>query len=287
MTDIAVTAEQIARAAEDISNRRPAYRPLLDYYQRVFAAQIAAGQSIQIPPPTVADGQADVRRQGGFALLSLTDFPLDMAACAALLRELCTILAATRPENAAAATALAAALESGERDAAPLFRAILAETDAVVADAAEEIGLAPELLAALLYQSMQPSLRHTGIQAAALLPADAPPHAGHCPVCGSDPVISVIDADGNRTVYCGFCWHRWPMRRVACAHCGDAADGNREYLYDPAEKEYRVDVCKICRRYVKTIDLRHLPRPLYPPLEQVATLHLDMLAKEKGFVTGP
>ena len=287
MTDIAVTKEQIARAVEDISNRRPAYRPLLDYYGGVFAAQLAASQSIQLPPPIVVDGHADARRQSGFALLSLPDFPLDIAACTALLRELCALLAATRPESAAAATALAAAVENGARDAAPLFRAILAETDAAVTDAAEEIGLAPELLAALLYQSMQPSLRHTGTQAAALLPADTPPHAGHCPVCGSDPAISVIDADGKRTLYCGFCWHRWPVRRVACPHCGNAADGNREYLYDPAEKEYRVDVCKVCRRYMKTVDLRHLTRPLYPPLEQVATLHLDMLAKEKGFITGP
>ncbi|MFH1984226.1 MAG: formate dehydrogenase accessory protein FdhE [Pseudomonadota bacterium] len=287
MTDVAVTADQIARAVEDIAKRRPAYRPLLDYYGRMFAAQAAARQRIQLPPPVVTEEETAQRRQNGFALLGLSDFTVDIKGCIALLRELCAILAATRPESAAAAIALATEIESGERDAAALFRAVLEETDAVVADAAEKTGLAADLLAALLYQSMEPSLQHISSQAAALLPADTPPHTAHCPVCGSDPVISAIAADGNRTLLCGFCWHRWPVRRVACPHCGDAAAGNREYLYDPAEKEYRVDVCKICRRYMKTVDLRQITRPFYPPLEQVATLHLDMLAKEKGFITGP
>jgi hypothetical protein len=34
---------------------------------------------------------------------------------------------------------------------------------------------------------------------------------------------------------------------------------------------------------VKTVDGRKLARPVYPPLEQVATLHLDLKAAEAGY----
>jgi hypothetical protein len=37
---------------------------------------------------------------------------------------------------------------------------------------------------------------------------------------------------------------------------------------------------------VKTIDTKNAERTIYPPLEQVVTLHLDMQANEKGFKSG-
>jgi FdhE protein len=47
-----------------------------------------------------------------------------------------------------------------------------------------------------------------------------------------------------------------------------------------------VDVCENCKRFIKTVDLRKISRIIYPPLEQVATLHLDMKAAEAGYVSG-
>ena len=283
MPEVAATTDQIASAVESIALQRPAYRPLLEYYRKVFAAQITASQGIHMDAPTIDAREAAVRRENGFGMLSLSEFPVEAVVSARLLRELCAILSESRPECAAAAIGFATAIENGERNVEPLFRAVLEESDAIVASAGEETGLAAEVLAALLYQSLAPSLRHISTQIAALLPPEASYEGGHCPVCGSEPAISVIDETGKRALFCSFCWHQWPVRRVACPHCGNAEDGKREYFYDSAEKEYRVDVCNKCRRYMKTIDLRQLNRPLYPPLEQVATMHLDMLAQEKGF----
>jgi len=47
-----------------------------------------------------------------------------------------------------------------------------------------------------------------------------------------------------------------------------------------------VDVCDKCKKYVKTIDVRKLQRPMYPVVEQIATLHLDMMAREQGLESG-
>ncbi|RPJ13122.1 MAG: formate dehydrogenase accessory protein FdhE, partial [Deltaproteobacteria bacterium] len=46
---------------------------------------------------------------------------------------------------------------------------------------------------------------------------------------------------------------------------------------------YRVDACDSCRKYLKTVDTRVLNRRVYPALEQVASLHLDLKAAEAGY----
>jgi len=40
------------------------------------------------------------------------------------------------------------------------------------------------------------------------------------------------------------------------------------------------------KKYVKTVDTRKIDRFFYPPLEQIATLHLDMKANETGLERG-
>jgi FdhE protein len=82
---------------------------------------------------------------------------------------------------------------------------------------------------------------------------------------------------------CGFCWHRWPTRRRACPWCGNVDAGTLHYFAPEQEPEYRVELCDGCQHYLKTLDLRHLERPAYLPLEQVASLHLDLKAQEMGY----
>ena len=41
-----------------------------------------------------------------------------------------------------------------------------------------------------------------------------------------------------------------------------------------------------CNKYLKTIDVRKMTHPLYPLVEQISTLHLDLLAREQGLESG-
>jgi FdhE protein len=92
-----------------------------------------------------------------------------------------------------------------------------------------------------------------------------------------------LDAEGIQWVHCGLCWHRWPGKRMACPFCNNQDSASLEYAYSDDEPEYRLNLCGGCRRYLKVVDTRKMDRSFYPPLEQVVSLHLDMLAAEKGF----
>ena len=58
------------------------------------------------------------------------------------------------------------------------------------------------------------------------------------------------------------------------------------YFFSAEEKDYRIYVCDNCKKYLKTGDSRKADRLLYPPLEQVSTLHLDFKAQKMGFESG-
>ena len=44
----------------------------------------------------------------------------------------------------------------------------------------------------------------------------------------------------------------------------------------------RIDLCDSCHHYIKTIDVRTLEAP-DPCLEDLGTLHLDVVAARKGY----
>ncbi|MCD4842444.1 MAG: formate dehydrogenase accessory protein FdhE, partial [Methanosarcinales archaeon] len=75
-------------------------------------------------------------------------------------------------------------------------------------------------------------------------------------------------------------------QRIYCPFCENKDQKTLHYFFSEEEEEYRVDVCDQCRRYIKTIDTRKIKRPVYPFLEQVTTLHLDMLAQNQGLQSG-
>ena len=85
------------------------------------------------------------------------------------------------------------------------------------------------------------------------------------------------------SLLCGFCQHQWAVPRIFCPACEARDTGTFNYFFSDEEPEYRVYTCESCRFYLKTVDLRRLARPFYPPAETLLTLHLDIQAQEQGF----
>ena len=55
------------------------------------------------------------------------------------------------------------------------------------------------------------------------------------------------------------------------------------YFYAEGEEAYRIDVCDNCHQYIKTVDSRKLDHETDLHLDDIVTMHLDILATEKGY----
>jgi FdhE protein len=137
-------------------------------------------------------------------------------------------------------------------------------------------------LAFLVYNALKPSLSRCAQHLGSYLDREALWDKTYCPVCGSEPALAMLRDEGRRFILCAFCGHEWPVSRVFCPLCENKNQKDLHYFYSDEEEEYRVQVCKACNRYIKTVDTRNMNRPFYPFLEQVSTLHLDLLAQEQG-----
>jgi len=107
---------------------------------------------------------------------------------------------------------------------------------------------------------------------------------GYCPVCGKEPKIGEIrEEEGYRFLYCTQCGIEWNYMRVKCPFCGNEEQKTLAYFTVEGDERYRVDVCDDCKRYIKTVDFRSTNEKADLEVEDIATIHLDMLANEEGY----
>jgi FdhE protein len=79
----------------------------------------------------------------------------------------------------------------------------------------------------------------------------------------------------------------WRFKRVVCPFCGnDDSKKLRFFNTETDGKAYRVDVCEECKKYIKTIDLREVQEEVIPLIDDIGTLHLDIIAEKEGYKRG-
>jgi FdhE protein len=108
---------------------------------------------------------------------------------------------------------------------------------------------------------------------------------GYCPICGKEPKIGEIrnGEEGERYLFCHQCGFKWYFRRIKCPFCGNEEQHSLAYFAVEGEERYRVDVCNKCRRYIKMVDLPNASEEVDLDVEDIATLHLDMIAYDEGY----
>ena len=284
--DLAVTSQQIRQAVAALKKLRPAYAALLNFYEKIFTAQEDSKGQINLDPIEISTETLALKRKEKFSLIGISEFFVDQKAAAALLKQLCQITETGNDEMTDAARAIQNALESTRLDLKAVFAALLNTEDAYFQKIEKDMGIEKKALAFMAYNSIKPSLVHCAEQLASYLDAENPWDKGFCPVCGSAPGFSLFEDEGNRILFCGFCWHQWTAQRIYCPFCENQDSNSIHYYFSEQEKNYRIDVCDSCKTYLKAIDQRNTERMIYPPLEFVASLHLDIKAQEMGFKSG-
>ncbi|MBN1828970.1 MAG: formate dehydrogenase accessory protein FdhE [Deltaproteobacteria bacterium] len=107
---------------------------------------------------------------------------------------------------------------------------------------------------------------------------------GFCPICGREPKIGrLVEKENGRMLFCNQCGYEWLYQLVKCPFCNNEDEETLACYVVEDEERYRVDVCNRCNRYVKTVDFRNSSKTADLDVEDIATLHLDILANDEGY----
>jgi FdhE protein len=284
-SNLALTADQMKRAVESVKKIRLAYTDMLDFYARIFDAQTESRNRIQIEPLQITEEMISIKAREKLSLIDIREFVYDENESGRLFFTICSLAKKANPKLAASAEVL---LNGADTTIEPkaLFAGLLEGDEALFENITVELKIDKQVLGFITYNSIKPSLTACADQLSAYLSKNEPWLKGYCPICGSAPILSMLEGEGARSLICSFCWHEWSVKRGFCPFCENRNNKTQQYFYNEEEKEYRVDLCDNCKKYLKTIDTRKADRLIYPPLEQISTLHLDIKAKEMGFESG-
>ncbi|RXJ01900.1 formate dehydrogenase accessory protein FdhE [Anaerobacillus alkaliphilus] len=107
----------------------------------------------------------------------------------------------------------------------------------------------------------------------------------YCPVCGDQHGLAEYrGSERFRHFRCLSCAGDWVFWRIACPHCDNKDHNKLSTLMIKEEKaSFQIDTCEECYGYVKGINKLDPSSPMFLLLDDFATFHLDLLAKEKGY----
>lgn len=116
------------------------------------------------------------------------------------------------------------------------------------------------------------------------------PHETHgverhvCPICGSEPVASVITMgppEGLRYLHCNLCETQWHYVRAQCSNCENS--GKLHYWsLDDRDAAVKTESCGDCHSHLKII-YQNKDFNVDPVADDLASLALDARMEEEGF----
>ena len=269
----------LTERVQQLKEKWPAYTEILQFYEQVRAAQLAAKESLVIQPVKTAEQWA-VHLAEGLSMIRKEDFIVDIVSSTELFHTLCRIGKTTTPLMANQIDKISGLLADKRLHLEKILTA--GADDQSTEKLAVDLGLEPKILSFLITNSIRPSVE-SGAEHFRNKIASTRWHHNRCPVCSSPPALNLLkDQGGKRYSLCSYCACQWRIERLSCAVCGNTEQDKLSYFCGEDEEAHRIDLCDVCDYYIKTIDYRTL-EDSDPFLEDLATLHLDVLAADKGY----
>ncbi len=268
------------RHIDRLITQRPATRKALEAFRDI--ALLMGGARPEARPIHVDHKVREIKVQEGFPLFARDELPLDLRAAGDLLKRILKEMSLRDREDA---SGLKRAWQEAESEGAwseRLLFVILKQDESGLAEMAKAVDLNPGVLTFLGKAALRPSLDQLREAAGPYLDK-AGWDRGYCPLCGSLPDMACFERSGKRSLHCELCGEEWPYPRIKCPFCGTEDQEKLGYLEAEEEEGFRVYFCRECGRYIKTVDRKAFEEPAPLELEALATLHLDLIAREKGF----
>jgi len=276
-------ANELLHQIDRLIQKRPMYKEALSVYRDIviFLNEIEPDIKYVMKDAVIRE----IKVKEGFPLFSREDLPIDLKAASSLFKRLLEHLSSKKRKDK---EALEKALKRARTDSKwinSVIAAFLSRDETTVTSRAKEVNIEPMVLKFLTHMSLRPSLNILKESAGERIDKDGWNY-GYCPLCGSYPDMAYLADQGKRFLHCEFCGYEWYYPRLKCPFCENDQSKELGYFVSEEEEGFRVDFCKKCNRYIKTLDMRIIEQPAPLELENLITLHLDMLAHEQGFKAG-
>ena len=273
-------AQDMQEFIDYIVRQRPFIREILNSYKSLV--ELMPDIDVSLPDLDKERQLQQLKAKEGFPVFPREALPIDPIAYSKTLSRIIGYLTHQETEEKEPLSECLDRMKEDTHWADTLSRAVLTRDHDRLTQIAREVGLQPERLYFLAKLALKPALEAIRSVCAGMVNVDLWDQ-GYCPLCGSEPNMAYLDKKGKRHLYCELCGQEWPYPRVNCPFCRNEDQKTLGYFHSDNEQGLRVDFCRKCQRYIKTVDRREFEMEVPMELEYLATLHLDILAEKEGF----
>jgi FdhE protein len=279
------TLRKSLKTIEDYKSANPHYIELLDIMADILILREEYRKNMKAPIFRVEENLITQKMEGGLPLIDFTGNEYDLTRPKEYFKSLISIAEKRMPE---VAQNIISIIKSPEFDWEKMIRASFdrkaEEFDAQELLAGSETEENIDLIDLFTEESLRPELEIIAEKYGETV-EKSNWSEGYCPICGKEPKIGEIrdEEEGKRYLFCHQCGFKWHFHRIKCPFCGNDEQHSLAYFEVEGEERYRVDVCNKCRRYIKTVELPKSSDEPNLDVEDIATLHLDMIAYDEGY----
>lgn len=265
------------KTIEAYKTTSPHYVELLDILGDILILREEYRENMTDVFSAVDESLIDKKMAGGLPLIDFSSGHLDLSKPKEYFLALLDVAEKRVPGETAA---LAEKIKDGSFDFEKLvLNSFYMQEDEPPIDMEEDFF---DLIELFLEESLRPSLEVVAQKYTDRV-ARSEWSEGYCPICGKEPKIGQIRGEDGRFLFCNQCGFEWHYLRIKCPFCGNEEQQSLAYFTVEGDEQYRVDVCNECKRYIKIVDFRESKREPNLDVEDIATLHLDILANEEGY----
>ena len=282
---MASTLRKSLQTIEDYKMASPHYNELLDILGEILILREEYRNNMKDSIFSVDEKIIAQKMEGGLPLVDFTGGIFDLTRPQEYFNSLITIAEKKMPEDAKNILGI---IKDQQFDWEKMIRASFdnTEEEPIVENKnnSDETEENLDLIDLFVEESLRPELEYVADKYGEIV-AKSRWTEGYCPICGKEPKIGEIrgDEEGQRYLFCHQCGYKWNFLRIKCPFCGNEEQHSLAYFAVEGEECHRVDVCNKCRRYIKIVELPKTAGEINLDVEDIATLHLDMLAYEEGY----
>ena len=281
-----LTPRDVEKQTESLMGEKSTAVDYIKLFSELFAAEYRMEQNLRLKDiyPPISKIEIKRRLDANLPVIDPGKIDVGEAALAAFLERIIPILRHYAPGASDIATSLVDGEKVGKINLRELVRALVAG-DADYLDKTTKLAGAGRAELTFIISIMARPLMRRLASFARNKDGIGDVVSDRCPVCGGAPLMARIGReDTKRVLECSLCGTSWTARRIRCLGCGNEDDTALGFIY-LEDEACRIDKCDKCHSYIKTLDERKRPEDKGRALriEDVATLHLDILAEEKGY----